>query len=49
MIIEMKDKPESVESVVSEENGKLMLVITVQKESSAADIDLDISSSELKL
>ena len=49
MIVEMKDKPESVESVVSEETGKLVLAIKVEKEASAADIDLDISNAEMKL
>ena len=48
MIVEMKDKPPLTESV-SEDGQNLILVITVDKESSAKDIDLDISETEMKL
>ena len=49
MIVMMKEKPENVESMVSEETGKLIVKITVEQENSAANIDLDISATELKL
>ncbi len=47
MIVEMKDKPEKV--TVTEKEDKLILVIKMENESSAAGIDLDVSSNELKL
>jgi hypothetical protein len=44
----MKDKPLITETV-SKDGKHLILVIYVEKESSAKDIDLDISETALKL
>ena len=46
MIIEMKDKPH-MESTYTDTHVKV--VVDVDKETSAKDIDLDIAESELKL
>ena len=46
MIIEMKDKPH-MESTYTDTHVKV--VVDVEKETSAKDIDLDIAESELKL
>ena len=46
MIIEMKDKPH-MESTYTETHVKI--VVDVEKETSAKNIDLDIAESELKL
>jgi hypothetical protein len=49
MIVEIKDKPEVISGAVDHSKGILAIVLTMEKEDSAADIDLDVSSSELKL
>lgn len=48
MIVELKDKPVITE-ILSDDGTQLILIITVEKESSAKEIDLDISETELKL
>lgn len=46
LIVEMKEKPHVTET---DAKNYVELVITVEKESSAKEIDLDISEKELKL
>ena len=49
MIVEIKDKPEVISGAIDHSKGILVIVLTMEKEDSAADIDLDVSSTELKL
>ena len=44
----MKDRPDVEADYVSDPN-KIKLVVTVEKENSAADIDLDVADTQLKL
>ena len=46
LIVEMKEKPQVTET---DAKNCVELVITVEKESSAKEMDLDISEKELKL
>jgi hypothetical protein len=49
MIVEIKDKPEVISGAIDHSKGILAIVLTMEKEDSAAFIDLDVSSTELKL
>lgn len=45
----MKDKPGLEVDYDADDGATVKLVITVEKENSAKDIDLDVAESELKL
>ena len=48
IIMEMKDRPE-IEADYDSEPNKIKLIVTVERENSAANIDLDVADTQLKL
>ena len=46
--MEMKDRPE-IEADYDSEPNKIKLIVTVERENSAANIDLDVADTQLKL
>lgn len=48
LVMEMKDRPD-VQADYDSDPSKVKLVFTVEKETSAKNIDLDVSEKEIKL